>query len=211
MANSTLTTARVITNCPLCGFRQRIDRLTGLEFQVKDMEHDLLPLEAQFVYADKGRKGLRAVKQAVSLPASLEQEMLYALAAKMLPLVRYLQVRVPEFRESTTEVLEVMVVLDQGVKRDVERRMALDIGVKFESEVDDSWLNVKTEWDVPPILRETWQQSESAIKNSKRKSGRLSPKAEPRPPSASPSSLERPTRFDQPVPMESPGDFLTNQ
>ena len=175
------------------------------------MVNDLLPLEAQFVYADKGRKGLRAVKQAVSLPASLEQEMLYALAAKMLPLVRYLQVRVPEFRESTTEVLEVMVVLDQGVKRDVERRMALDIGVKFESEVDDSWLNVKTEWDVPPILRETWQPSESASKNSKRKSERLSPKAEPRPPSASPSSLERPTRFDQPVPMESPVDFLTNQ
>ena len=125
MADGSLTTARVITNCPLCGFRQRIDRLTGLEFQVKDMENDLLPLEAQFVYADKGRKGLRAVKQAVSLPASLEQEMLYALAAKMLPLVRYLQVRVPEFRESTTELLEV-VVLDQGVTRDVERRMALE-------------------------------------------------------------------------------------
>ena len=210
MANSTLTTARVITNCPVCGFRQRIDRLTGLEFQVKDMENDLLPLEAQFVYADKGRKGLRVVKQAVSLPASLEQEMLYALAAKMLPLVRYLQVRVPEFRESTTEILEV-VVLDQGVKRDVERRMALDIGVKFESEVDDSWLNVKTEWDVPPILRETWQPSESAIENLRRKSERLSPNTEPRPPSASPSSLERPTRFDQPVPMESPVDFPTNQ
>ena len=205
-----LTTARVMTNCPVCGFRQRIDRLTGLEFQVKDMENDLLPLEAQFVYADKGRKGLRAVKQAVSLPASLEQEMLYALAAKMLPLVRYLQVRVPEFRESTTEILEV-VVLDQGVKRDVERRMALDIGVRFESEVDDSWLNVKTEWDVPPILRETWQQSESAIVNLRRKSERLSPNTEPRPPSASPSSLERPTRFDQPVPMESPVDFPTNQ
>ena len=73
MTDSTLATARVITNCPLCGFRQRIDRLTGLEFQVKDMVNDLLPLEAQFVYADKGRKGLRAVKQAVSLPASLEQ------------------------------------------------------------------------------------------------------------------------------------------
>ena len=181
MANSTLTTARVITNCPLCGFRQRIDRLTGLEFQVKDMENDLLPLEAQFVYADKGRKGLRAVKQSVSLPASLEQEMLYALAAKMLPLVRYLQVRVPEFRESTTELLEV-VVLDQGVKRDVERRMALDIGVRFESEVDDSWLNVKTEWDVPRILRETWQQSESAIENLRRKSESSNPNPVPRPP-----------------------------
>ena len=210
MANSTLTTARVITNCPLCGFRQRIDRLTGLEFQVKDMVNDLLPLEAQFVYADKGRKGLRVVKQAVSLPASLEQEMLYALAAKMLPLVRYLQVRVPEFRESTTEILEV-VVLDQGVKRDVERRMALDIGVRFESEVDDSWLNVKTEWDVPPILRETWQQSESAIENLRRKSESSNPNPVPRPPAASPSSLERLTRFDQPVPMESPVDFPTNQ
>ena len=207
MANSTLTTARVITNCPLCGFRQRIDRLTGLEFQVTDMEHDLLPLEAQLVYADKGRKGLRAVKQPVSLPAGMEQEMLYALAAKILPLVRYLQVKVPEFRESTTEILEV-VVLDQGVKRDVERQTILDVPVKFDSEVDKSWLNVKTEWTVPPILRETWQQSETAIENLKRKSERLSPNTEPRPPSASPW---RPTRFDQPVPMESPVDFPTNQ
>ena len=210
MANSTLTTARVITNCPLCGFRQRIDRLTGLEFQVTDMEHDLLPLEAQLVYADKGRKGLRAVKQPVSLPEGMEQEMLYALAAKILPLVRYLQVKVPEFRESTTEILEV-VVLDQGVKRDVERQTILDVPVKFDSEVDKSWLNVKTEWTVPPILRETWQQSESAIENLRRKSERLSPNTEPRPPSASPSSLERLTRFDQPVPMESPVDFPTNQ
>ena len=207
MANSTLTTARVITNCPLCGFRQRIDRLTGLEFQVTDMEHDLLPLEAQLVYADKGRKGLRAVKQPVSLPEGMEQEMLYALAAKILPLVRYLQVKVPEFRESTTEILEV-VVLDQGVKRDVERQTILDVPVKFDSEVDESWLNVKTEWGVPPILRETWQQNETAIENLRRKSERLSPNMEPRPPSASPS---RPTRFDQPVPMESPVDFTTNQ
>ena len=126
MANSTLAIARVITNCPLCGFRQRIDRLTGLEFQVTDMEHDLLPLEAQLVYADKGRKGLRAVKQPVSLPAGMEQEMLYALAAKILPLVRYLQIKVPEFRESTTDILEV-VVLDQGVKRDLERQTILDV------------------------------------------------------------------------------------
>ena len=210
MANSTLTTARVITNCPLCGFRQRIDRLTGLEFQVTDMEHDLLPLEAQLVYADKGRKGLRAVKHPVSLPEGMEQEMLYALAAKILPLVRYLQVKVPEFRESTTEILEV-VVLDQGVKRDVERQTILDVPVKFDSEVDKSWLNVKTEWTVPPILRETWQQSETAIENLRRKSERLSPNTEPRPPSASPLRLESPTRFDQPVPMESPVDFPTNQ
>ena len=210
MANSTLTTARIITNCPLCGFRQRIDRLTGLEFQVTDMEHDLLPLEAQLVYADKGRKGLRAVKQPVSLPEGMEQEMLYALAAKILPLLRYLQVKVPEFRESTTEILEV-VVLDQGVKRDVERQTILDVPVKFDSEVDKSWLNVKTEWTVPPILRETWQQSETAIENLRRKSERLSPNTEPRPPSASPLRLESPTRFDQPVPMESPVDFPTNQ
>ena len=140
MADGSLTTARVITNCPLCGFRQRIDRLTGLEFQVTDMEHDLLPLEAQLVYADKGRKGLRAVKHPVSLPEGMEQEMLYALAAKILPLVRYLQVKVPEFRESTTEILEV-VVLDQGVKRDVERQTILDVPVKFDSEVDKSWLH----------------------------------------------------------------------
>jgi len=85
-----LTTTRVMTSCPLCGFRQRIDRLTGLEFQVKDMEKDLLPLEALLVYSDKGVHGLRSVKQTVSLPASMEQEMLWALAAKMLPLVRYI-------------------------------------------------------------------------------------------------------------------------
>ena len=101
MANSTLTTSRVITNCPLCGFRQRIDRLTGLEFQVKDMEKDLLPLELHRVYADKGRKGLRSVKEPLPLPEDMEEEMLHALAAKMLPLVQYLQERLPEFREAT--------------------------------------------------------------------------------------------------------------
>ena len=142
MVTSTLTSARVMTNCPLCGFRQRIDRLTGLEFQVKDMEKDLLPLEALLVYSDKGVHGLRSVKQTVSLPASMEQEMLWALAAKMLPLVRYLQFKVPDFREATTDVLEVVVVLDQGVKRDIERRMAVDMRVKFEGEVDGVWRDV---------------------------------------------------------------------
>ena len=192
MANSTLTTARVITNCPLCGFRQRIDRLTGLEFQVTDMEHDLLPLEAQLVYADKGRKGLRAVKQPVSLPEGMEQEMLYALAAKILPLVRYLQVKVPEFRESTTEILEV-VVLDQGVKRDVERQTILDVPVKFDSEVDKSWLNVKTEWSVPQASRKNLLKNTNGIAYSKRESrpSRL-------------TALEDLVRFDQPVPMELP-------
>ena len=192
MANSTLTTATVITNCPLCGFRQRVDRLTGLEFQVTDMEHDLLPLEAQLVYADKGRKGLRAVKQPVSLPAGMEQEMLYALAAKILPLVRYLQVKVPEFRESTTEILEV-VVLDQGVKRDVERQTILDVPVKFDSEVDKSWLNVKTEWTVPQASRKNLLKNANEIAYSKKES---------RP--SKRTVLESQARFDQPVPMEFP-------
>ena len=192
MANSTLTTARVITNCPLCGFRQRIDRLTGLEFQVTDMEHDLLPLEAQLVYADKGRKGLRAVKQPVSLPEGMEQEMLYALAAKILPLVRYLQVKVPEFRESTTEVLEV-VVLDQGVKRDIERQTILDVPVKFDSEVDKSWLNVKTEWTVPQASRKNLLKNANGIAYSKRESR-----------SSRRTALESQARFDQSVPMEFP-------
>ena len=195
-----LTTSRVMTSCPLCGFRQRIDRLTGLEFQVKDMEKDLLPLEALLVYSDKGVKGLRSVKQTVSLPASMEQEMLWALSAKMLPLVRYLQFKVPDFREATTDVLEVVVVLDQGVKRDVERRMAVDVGVKFEGEVDGLWRNVKTEWGVPPILRETWPPSKSAIKSSKRESESLSSEV------ASPYQR---ALFDQPVPMDSPVDFPT--
>ena len=195
-----LTTTRVMTSCPLCGFRQRIDRLTGLEFQVKDMEKDLLPLEALLVYSDKGVHGLRSVKQTVSLPASMEQEMLWALAAKMLPLVRYLQFKVPDFREATTDVLEVVVVLDQVVKRDVERRMTVDMRVKFEGEVDGVWRDVKTEWGVPPMLRETWPPSKSAIKSSKRESESLSPKA------ASPYQR---ALFDQPVPMDSPVDFPT--
>ena len=192
MASSTLTTARVITNCPLCGFRQRIDRLTGLEFQVTDMEHDLLPLEAQLVYADKGRKGLRAVKQPVSLPEGMEQEMLYALAAKILPLVRYLQVKVPEFRESTTEILEV-VVLDQGVKRDIERQTILDVPVKFDSEVDKSWLNVKTEWSVPQASRKNLLKNANEIAYLKRES---------RP--SRRTALESQAKFDQSVPMELP-------
>jgi len=195
-----LTTTRVMTSCPLCGFRQRIDRLTGLEFQVKDMEKDLLPLEALLVYSDKGVHGLRSVKQTVSLPASMEQEMLWALAAKMLPLVRYLQFKVPDFREATTDVLEVVVVLDQVVKRDVERRMTVDMRVKFEGEVDGVWRDVKTEWGVPPMLGETWPPSKSAIKSSKRESESLSPKA------ASPYQR---ALFDQPVPMDSPVDFPT--
>ena len=200
MVTSTLTSGRVMTHCPLCGFRQRIDRLTGLEFQVKDMEKDLLPLEALLVYSDKGVKGLRSVKQTVSLPASMEQEMLWALAAKMLPLVRYLQFKVPDFREATTDVLEVVVVLDQVVKRDVERRMTVDMRVKFEGEVDGVWRDVKTEWGVPPMLRETWPPSKSAIKSSKRESESLSPKA------ASPYQR---ALFDQPVPMDSPVNFPT--
>ena len=200
MVTSTLTSGRVMTSCPLCGFRQRIDRLTGLEFQVKDMEKDLLPLEALLVYSDKGVHGLRSVKQTVSLPASMEQEMLWALAAKMLPLVRYLQFKVPDFREATTDVLEVVVVLDQVVKRDVERRMTVDMRVKFEGEVDGVWRDVKTEWGVPPMLRETWPPSKSAIKSSKRESESLSPKA------ASPYQR---ALFDQPVPMDSPVNFPT--
>ena len=200
MVTSTLTSARVMTNCPLCGFRQRIDRLTGLEFQVKDMENDLLPLESILIYADKGREGFRSVRQIVSLPSSMEQEMLWALAAKMLPLVRYLQFKVPDFREATTDVLEVVVVLDQGVKRDIERRMAVDMRVKFEGEVDGVWRDVKTEWGVPPMLRETWPASKSAIENSKRESESLSPKA------ASPYQR---ALFDQPVPMDSPVNFPT--
>ena len=195
-----LTTSRVMTSCPLCGFRQRIDRLTGLEFQVKDMENDLLPLESILIYADKGREGFRSVRQTVSLPSSMEQEMLWALAAKMLPLVRYLQFKVPDFREATTDVLEVVVVLDQVVKRDVERRMTVDMRVKFEGEVDGVWRDVKTEWGVPPMLRETWPASKSAIKSSKRESESLSPKA------ASPYQR---ALFDQPVPMDSPVNFPT--
>jgi hypothetical protein len=86
------------------------------------------------VYVEKGRKGLRAVKQPVSLPPEAELEMLYALAAKLLPLVRHLQVKVPEFREATTDVLEVMVVVESAVKRDGDWPMAVESAVKRDGD-----------------------------------------------------------------------------
>jgi len=182
-----------MTNCPLCGFRQRIDRLTGLAFQVKDMENDLLPLESIRIYADKGREGFRSVREPVSLPAVLEQEMLRALAVKLFPLVQYLQVRVPEFREVTTEVLELVVELDQGVHRDVE------VGVRYESEVDASWQNVKSEWGVPLTEKASWLSTISGLRKESESS-----KLPPLPARASLSKMERPMALDILVPMERP-------
>jgi len=218
-----------MTNCPLCGFRQRIDRLTGLEFQVKDMERDLLPLEALLVYSDKGVGVFRAEKHPVSLPPEVEQEMLYALAAKLLPLVRHLQLKVPEFREATTDVLEVMIVFDQVVEQDIYWPIGLDSGagfdsgvgfdggagfdsgVRFDREVDEAWLNVKLGLDAPLILPESWKHRKSGIKSWKKSSEPFSPKREWPSPSASPSRLEILSRFDQPVPMEIPTEIPVNQ
>ena len=82
-----LVQSRVLTDCPLCGFRQRIDRLTGLEFQVVDMENDLLSLEVAGVYAYMRPHGLHCELRPINLKLEARQEMLFALAAKMLPIV----------------------------------------------------------------------------------------------------------------------------
>jgi len=101
--------ARVLTNCPLCGFRQRLDRLTGAEYQVTDLG-DLLLLDVAAVFAGKGRGTLHTELLPLKLKPGQRQAMLEALAAKMLPLVRLLSVEVPEFREAL-EAEEVTVTL----------------------------------------------------------------------------------------------------
>jgi len=94
-----LVQTRVLTNCPLCGFRQRLERLTGGEYQVTDLG-DLLPLEVAAIYAEKRAHGLVCEFRDLRLKPGQRAAMLEALAAKMLPLVRMLSVEVPEFREA---------------------------------------------------------------------------------------------------------------
>jgi len=94
-----LVQTRLLTNCPLCGFKQRLERLTGGEYHVTDLG-DLLPLEVGAIYAEKRAHGLVYEARELRLKPGQRQEMLEALAAKMLPLVRLLSVEVREFREA---------------------------------------------------------------------------------------------------------------
>jgi len=154
--------ARVLTNCPLCGFRQRLDRLTGAEYQVTDLG-DLLPLEVAAVFAGKGRGTLHTELLPLKLKPGQRQAMLEALAAKMLPLVRLLSVEVPEFREALeaeefTITLGAMPLEDSlplknlpmplklPMSRDVPKpHLSMPLKLPMAPDVPESWLKVN-EW-----------------------------------------------------------------
>jgi len=157
--------ARVLTNCPLCGFKQRLERLTGGEYHVTD-PGDLLPLEVGAIYAEKRAHGLVYESKELRLKPGQRQAMLEALAAKMLPLVQYLSVQVPEFgkalatpeltvtveRDVVVSGLELPVVKEKGVEqwrsvsvsRVVRRSKAVTVEMSVPQEMD-----IPVEMNVP--------------------------------------------------------------
>jgi len=137
--------ARVLTNCPLCGFRQRLDRLTGAEYQVTDLG-DLLPLEVAAVFAGKGRGSLHTELLPLKLKPGQRQAMLEALAGKMLPLVRLLSVEVPEFREAL-EAEEFTVTLGAMPLEDLLplKKFPMPLKLPMVRDVPEGWLEVN-EW-----------------------------------------------------------------
>jgi len=157
-----LIQTRVLTNCPLCGFRQRLERLTGGEYHVTD-PGDLLPLEVGAIYAEKRAHGLVYEAKELRLKPGQRQAMLEALAAKMLPLVQYLSVQVPEFREALeaeefTITLGAMPLKDSlplknlpmplklPMSRDVpEPHLPMPLKLPMAQDVPESWLKVN-EW-----------------------------------------------------------------
>jgi len=147
-----LVQTRVLTNCPLCGFRQRLERLTGGEYHVTD-PGDLLPLEVAAIYAEKRASGLVCEFRELRLKPGQRVEMLEALAAKLLPIVQCLQFEVPAFREAL-EAREFAV----SVGRPVTVGEKFDVPVRRGREVD-SWQNVPVVKSVPvartmPVSRE---------------------------------------------------------
>jgi len=130
-----LVQTRVLTNCPLCGFRQRLDLLTGADYQVTD-PGDLLPLEVAAVYASKRKASLHTELLPLKVKPAQRQAMLEALAAKMLPLVQYLSVQVPEFGEALATP-EITVTVERGV-----RVSGLELPVPKEKGVEQ-WRNVR--------------------------------------------------------------------
>jgi len=157
-----LIQTRVLTSCPLCGFRQRLERLTGGEYHVTDLG-DLLPLEVAAIYAEKRAHGLVCEFRDLRLKPGQRAAMLEALAAKVLPLVRLLSVEVPEFREAL-EAEEFMITLGVmpledslplknfsvplklPMSRDVpEPRLSMPLKLPMAQDVPESWLKVN-EW-----------------------------------------------------------------
>jgi len=147
-----LIQTRVLTNCPLCGFKQRLERLTGGEYQITD-PGDFLPLEVGAIYAEKRAHGLVYEARELRLKPGQRTEILEALAAKMLPFIQYLQFEVPGFREAL-ESREFAV----SVGRPVTVGEKFDVPVRRGREVE-RWQNVPVVKSVPvtramPVSRE---------------------------------------------------------
>jgi len=111
--------ARVLTSCPLCGFKQRIERLLGVETGLTNMD-SLLPMELMVVYADKRARGLHSEREPLKVVPKARAEANYALAAKLLPLVVFLRSVVPEFEAALldTELVEVEYAREVVYQRD---------------------------------------------------------------------------------------------
>jgi len=152
-----LIQTRVLTNCPLCGFRQRLERLTGGEYHVTDLG-DLLPLEVAAIYAEKRAHGLVCEFRDLRLKPGQRQAMLEALAAKMLPLVRLLSVEVPEFCEALeaeefTITLRAMPLKDSLLLKNLPMpledslplKLPMPLKIPMSRDVPESWLEVN-EW-----------------------------------------------------------------
>jgi len=137
--------SRVLTNCPLCGFKQRLERLTGGEYHVTD-PGDLLPLEVGAIYAEKRAHGLVYEAKELRLKPGQRQAMLEALAAKMLPLVQYLSVQVPEFGEAL-EAEEFTVTLRAMPLKDSLplEKFSMPLKLPMSRDVPEGWLEVN-EW-----------------------------------------------------------------
>ena len=110
-----------------------------LEYQVKGME-GLLPLELAVVYAEKRASGLHCELEPLAVKDAARAEVLYALSAKLLPLVVYLRAVVPEFRDALADEIITTVQPERDYRveldslRQLVRETEYDRGVVMERE-----------------------------------------------------------------------------
>lgn len=112
--------ARVMTSCPLCNFRQRVDRLTGLETKVKG-RGSVLDVDVNVVTVTKGQWGMKAERRPVKMTKVLARSLDYSLAAKLLPLVARLRERVPEFDLALKDEIRHVVVVEKDLDVEIEK------------------------------------------------------------------------------------------
>ena len=123
--------ARVLTCCPLCGFRQRLDRLLDLDYQLEGMD-GLLPLELAVVYADRRASGLHCELEPLKVKDAARAEMMYGLAAKLFPLVVYLRSVVPEFGEALSDEIITTVQPERNYQVELDELFELVREAQYE-------------------------------------------------------------------------------